>query len=183
MSKMDDERIDNLIEETLSGIDRVEPPSDLHFDAAQIIRDSSKKTSAEPLLLRWRRYAAIAAAFFILLGVYSLNRSGVFSPQPQDIIEDHPGPILQSPQYHAGYEIDPQQYAAYEELLAAARQDETLNTHFSEYDKGFGYVILSAEEAAENVQFMIYFYQSEDEKASGFVDTENIRSLLWKKES
>ena len=94
---MDDLRLDNLIDETLKTIDPVEVPKDLHFDAAKIMRLARMEEEAEaeakreerpaPLLslsrLRdvfqsrsWMRYAAAAAAFAVLLGVYTLSQRG-----------------------------------------------------------------------------------------------------------
>ena len=86
---MDEVRLEKLIEETLSTMDPVEVPKDLHFDAAKIMRLARMEEEAEaekmpaPLSFMDRlrqtfqsrsmvRFAGAAAAFVVLLGVYGV---------------------------------------------------------------------------------------------------------------
>lgn len=307
---MDDLRLDNLIDETLKTIDPVEVPKDLHFDAAKIMRLARMEEEAEaeakreerpaPLLslsrLRdvfqsrsWMRYAAAAAAFAVLLGVYTLSQSGepvvpvpggptnvadveiddgqiplaqpddpvqdgedpAVTPDPEqgsaedpvqtedpqpavtpappvqsaettpkppapqpaptpatpepetptDVIEDEETPAVEGPEYAGGLETDPvegeepvtdpgepgegetPQEDILGSLLALAMQNESFAADFAAEDKGFGYQLLKAEDVPDGTKFMVYFYESEEEAAAQTINEENVRSILWKRES
>lgn len=301
---MDDLRLDNLIDETLKTIDPVEIPEDLHFDAAKIMRLARMEEEAEaeakreerpaPLLslsrLRdvfqsrsWTRYAAAAAAFAILLGVYGFSHNGEGDPavpvpggptnvadveiddgqiplaepddpmqgeedpavtpgtevdpqpetdpqpavtpappvqsaentpapvQPQpapapaepetppEVIDDQETPAAEGPEYAGGLEenpaegetpqpdpaVDPEnpQEDILGSLLELAMQNESFAESFAAEDKGYGYQLLKAEDVPDGTQFMVYFYESEEEAAAQTVNEENVRSILWKRES
>ena len=327
---MDEKRLENLIEETLSTMDPVEVPKDLHFDAAKIMRlakmqeeEEAERTPApvsffdrmrETFRSRsWTRYAAAAAAFVVLLGIYGMTRDGSgiapvpgsdpshvaeigddtiplappddpietedpvqsedpvtpevpdegpqtetpdntpvppvtpsqppqsadshtpapqnptpqppsVTPQQPDTEPEEPGivedpPVEEEPdevdnptEYAGGNEIDPDEETQnppeeegpgeepgdeqtepadpedpeeniYENMLAEALQDEEFAAEFAAEDKGFGHNILSVEDVPDGTEFMVYFYEDEEEAASGTVNEDNIRSILWKKES
>ena len=314
---MDEKRLENLIEETLSTMDPVEVPKDLHFDAAKIMRLAKMQEEEEaernpaPLSFfermretfrsrSWTRYAAAAAAFVVLLGIYGMTRdgSGVApvpgsdpgqvaviddptvpltppdepvqtedpvqsedpvtpdvpdepqqsedpettqtpavtpapptqsaqnppKPQPpapkppaeeqqpvvdteepgtdEEPVEEEPDEVDNPTEYAGGNEIDPDEQGEepanpeeagedpedpeeniYENMLAEALQDEEFAADFAAEDKGFGHNIRSVEDVPDGTEFMVYFYESEEEAASGTVNEDNIRSILWKKES
>ena len=71
----------------------------------------------------------------------------------------------------------------YENMLQEALQDESFKVKFDEADKGFGHSIQDVQEVPEGTEFMVYFYESEEEQLSGTVNEEDIRSILWEKES
>ncbi len=320
---MDEKRLEKLIEETLSTMDPVKVPDDLHFDAAKIMRlakmqeeEEAERTPAPVSFMdrmremfqsrSWTRFAAAAAAFVVLLGVYGMWKSGsgpapvpgndpsqtaeiddpgvpaalpdnpievddpgqtedpvtqedpavpdgpeeppveepvtpppavtpqqpvqsadnpkppvVTPPAPQPpapeqeepVVEDEP-PVEEEPdevdnptEYAGGNEIDPEEQIPddetpaaepggltekdpenpeedeFEALLEEALQDEEFAGAFAEEDKGFGHRIQDVQEVPEGTEFMVYFYESEEEQLAGTVNEDNVRSILWKKES
>ena len=116
---MDEVRLEKLIEETLSTMDPVEVPKDLHFDAAKIMRMARMEEEAEaernpaPISFLDRlkasfgsrnmtRFAAAAAAFAVLLGVYGFWKSGqmpgpVPGNDPSQVAEIDDGDIPLAP--------------------------------------------------------------------------------------
>jgi hypothetical protein len=324
---MDELRLEKLIEETLSTMDPVEVPKDLHFDAAKIMRMARMEEEAEaerdpaPVSFfdrlresfgsrNWTRFAAAAAAFAVLLGVYGFWKSGQMpgpvpgndpsqvaeiddptiplgppeevtvpvepdepvvpdvpeqppveedpsvepapavtpqqptqsaqnnpKPKPQpsnptpapvpdtqgeepvvedEPVEEEPGEVDQGSEYAGGMEIDPDEQTGeepadeeptdlpeepgeenpdeaqapeateddiYENMLQEALQDESFKAKFDEVDKGFGHSIQDVQEVPEGTKFMVYFYESEEEQLSGTINEEDIRSILWEKES
>ena len=309
---MDEVRLEKLIEETLSTMDPVEVPKDLHFDAAKIMRLARMEEEAEaekkpvPLSFMDRlrqafqsrsmvRFAGAAAAFVVLLGVYGVWKSGsvpaplpgndpaqtaeiddpnvpttlpdnpivvddpvqtedpvtpdvpdeppaeedpvvtpppavtphqpvqsaenpkppvVTPPAPQQPevteetpVEEEPSDIDVGEEYAGGNEIDPEEQIPdgetpaappeeqtgeetadpeeneFEILLEEALQDEEFAADFAAEDKGFGHNIVDVQDVPEGTEFMVYFYESEEEQLAGTVNEDDIRSILWKKES
>ncbi len=316
---MDEVRLEKLIEETLSTMDPVEVPKDLHFDAAKIMRLARMEEEAEaekkpvPLSFMDRlrqtfqsrsmvRFAGAAAAFVVLLGVYGVWKSGsvpaplpgndpaqtaeiddpnvpttlpdnpivvddpvqtedpvtpdvpdeppaeddpvvtpppavtphqpvqsaenptppvVTPPAPQQPavepenpvaedeppVEEEPGEVDDPTEYAGGNEIDPEEQIPddetpaappeeqtgeeaadpeeneFEILLEEALQDEAFAADFAAEDKGFGHNIVDVQDVPEGTEFMVYFYESEEEQLAGTVNEDDIRSILWKKES
>lgn len=184
---MGEDRFDNLIDETLSTMEPVKLPEDLRFDAAKIMRLAKMEEEEEAAANRSSsfsgrlkaffknptRLAAAAAAFIILLGVYGITK------QP-DVIVD-PGEVITPPEYQAGLTIYPEE--SFEEMLAQAMEDESFAAQFNEEDKGYGYVIRSVQDCADGIEFMVYYYESEEESLAGTVNEENVRSIIWQKES
>ena len=310
-------------------MDPVEVPKDLHFDAAKIIRlakmQEEEEKEREPVPVsfldrlresfqsrRWTRYAAAAAAFVVLLGVYGMTRGGSDVPpgpgtdpgqvaviddptepltppdepvqedpvqtddpvvtdvpedgqqteeppetvtpaqptqsaqnppkpqqpkpkppveqQPQQTEETDPEEIVEDPaveeetdevdnptEYAGGKEIDPDEEPQdppegqgeepagpeepgdepvepgeegddpeeniWENQLQQAMQDEAFAEQYNAEDKGFGHSIRSVEDVPDGTEFMVYFYENEEEAASGTINEDDIRSILWKKES
>lgn len=132
--------------------------------------------------------------------------SNPVEPQnPEEIIEDEETPAAEGPEYAGGLEEqpaegeepqgepseDPQEPPEEEKpqedilgsLLALALQNESFAESFAAEDLGFGYQVLKAEDVPDGTQFMVYFYESEEEAAAQTVNEENIRSILWKRES
>ena len=123
----------------------------------------------------------------------------------EEIIEDEETPAAEGPEYAGGLEEqpaegegpqeepseDPQEPPEEEKpqedilgsLLALALQNESFAESFAAEDLGFGYQVLKAEDVPDGTQFMVYFYESEEEAADQTVNEENIRSILWKRES
>ncbi|MBQ6294379.1 MAG: hypothetical protein IJK80_00795 [Firmicutes bacterium] len=316
---MDEVRLEKLIEETLSTMDPVEVPKDLHFDAAKIMRlarmeeESEAEKMPAPLSFMDRlrqafqsrsmvRFAGAAAAFVVLLGVYGVWKSGsvpaplpgndpaqtaeiddpgvpttlpdnpivvddpvqtedpvtpdvpdeppaeddpvvtpphavtpqqpvqsaenpkppvVTPPAPQPPaaepeepvaedeppVEEEPGEVDNPTEYAGGNEIDPEEQIPddetpaappeeqtgeetadpeeneFEILLEEALQDEAFAADFAAEDKGFGHNIVDVQDVPEGTEFMVYFYESEEEQLAGTVNEDDIRSILWKKES
>ena len=199
MDKMDEMRLEKLIDETLSTMDPVKIPDDLHFDAAEIMRrakreeEAEKPKAAEPVSFSDRlkertrsrsftRWAAAAAAFVILLGVYGATRdNGNVPVDPDDgVVIGVDDPV--DPELPSGPNVlIPEE--SYDALFEEALAEEEFAALFSEEDKGHGYRITSAESVSGGVMFHVYFYENEEEYASGLVNEENIRRLLWKTES
>ena len=120
---------------------------------------------------------------------------------PTDVIEDEETPAAEGPEYAGGLETDPvegeepvtdprepgesetPQEDILGSLLALAMQNESFAADFAAEDKGFGYQLLKAEDVPDGTQFMVYFYESEEEAAAQTINEENIRSILWKRES
>ena len=322
---MDEKRLENLIEETLSTMDPVEVPKDLYFDAAKIMplakmqEEEEAERAPAPVSFfdrmretfrsrSWTRYAAAAAAFVVLLGVYGMTRDGSgvppvpgndpshvaeiddptiplsppddpiqtddpvqtedpdtpdipgeeqqpdetevtpvtpvtpsqpvqsaegHKPAPQnpapppapvtpsqpdpepeepvveEPVEEEPGEVDNPTEYAGGNEIDPEEQIpddetpaaqpgdqtgeepetetpeedAYETMLQEALQDEEFAAEFEAEDKGFGHNIVDVQDVPEGTEFMVYFYESEEEQLAGTVNEDDIRSILWKKES
>ena len=316
---MDEVRLEKLIEETLSTMDPVEVPKDLHFDAAKIMRlarmeeeaEAEKKPAPLSFMDRLRqafqsrsmvRFAGAAAAFVVLLGVYGVWKSGSVpaplpgndpaqtaeiddpgvpttlpdnpivvddpvqtedpvtpdvpdeppaeddpvvtpphavtpqqpvqsaenpkppvvtppAPQPPAVepeepvaedeppVEEEPGEVDNPTEYAGGNEIDPEEQIPdgetpaappeeqtgeetadpekneFEILLEEALQDEAFAADFAAEDKGFGHNIVDVQDVPEGTEFMVYFYESEEEQLAGTVNEDDIRSILWKKES
>ena len=82
-----------------------------------------------------------------------------------------------------GEEPDDPEENIYENMLTEALQDEEFAADFAAEDKGFGHNIRSVEDVPDGTEFMVYFYENEEEAASGTVNEDDIRSILWKKES
>ncbi len=222
---MDEKRLENLIEETLSTMDPVEIPKDLHFDAAKIMRlarmEEEEEAARQPetrsfmdrLMERfqsrtWTRFAAAAAAFALVLGVYGMTRDGgkipgmpgtdptqvadigdneipLAGPGGEDeIVEEDSSDVVDTPEFAGGLELSPEEEESiWEEMLQKALLNEAFAKEFAAQDRGFGYRIRNAEDVPEGTLFMIYFYESLEEQTSGIVREDSIRSILWKKES
>ena len=306
---MDEKRLEKLIEETLSTMDPVKVPDDLHFDAAKIMRlakmqeeEEAERTPAPVSFMdrmremfqsrSWTRFAAAAAAFVVLLGVYGMWKSGsgpapvpgndpsqtaeiddpgvptalpenpieaddpgqaedpvtqedpavpdepvtpqqpvqsADSPKPPVItppapqppapeqeepvseeeppVEEEPDEVDNPTEYAGGNEIDPEEQIPddetpaaepgglsenepenpeeneFETMLEEALQDEGFAADFAAEDKGFGHNIMDVQDVPEGTEFMVYFYESEEEQLAGTVNEDDVRSILWKKES
>ena len=101
---------------------------------------------------------------------------------PDEQIPDDETPAA-SPEEPAGEEPADPEENEFEILLEEAMQDEEFAADFAAEDKGFGHNIVDVQDVPEGTEFMVYFYESEEEQLAGTVNEDDIRSILWKKES
>ncbi len=120
-----------------------------------------------------------------------------------DVEEETEDPPVEGSEYAEGLEIpaeDPEEPTETQEapegeeppapqedilgsLFSLAMQNESFAESINALDAGFGYKVLKAEDVPDGTQFMVYFYASEEESTSETVNEDEIRSVLWKRES
>ena len=150
----------------------------------------------------WKKWIAVAAAFAVLAGgiYYGAGSKPGEEPgglQTGETIEDGEIPLAgpdapadpgtteepggeepaQSEENPTQAEEDPQVLA---ELFLRAYSDESFVKQLTDGDKGYGYIVTGHKDVPEGTEFMVYFYESEEERSAYTVNDEQLRYILWK---
>ncbi|MCR4804920.1 MAG: hypothetical protein K5981_04630 [Clostridia bacterium] len=203
---MENDRLDNLIDELLEDMPPVQVPTDLSFDAGAIMREAKRREEAEhlervsvaPLNAKkrsWKKWVAIAAAFAVVAGglYFGVGAPGQTDPGTHiaETIDDGQIPLAGpddpatpaqpenpgEPQTQEPEEEDPQVLA---QLFLSAYADEAFVKELTDGDRGYGYIVTGHKDVPEGTEFMVYFYESEEERSSYTVDNDKLRYILWK---